>query len=150
MRWINNYKNFKKGGDTCMKIDQLFAALVFASALSLIAVFAAEAATMPKTWAFRGVVTEVNMDRIELTGTDSRGVAAWHKFRITHNTRIKNGVLLFDVSERIRHEVRNEIQRGSVVTVWYTAGHEAMVIQNMAPKTLGEAYGSGECSHCGT
>lgn len=136
-----------------MKTIHIFATFAFALALSLVGVHAADAATpsktMQHTWAFKGIVTEVNQDRIEMMGTDSRGIMVWHKFRITDNTWVKNGVLLFDVSEEMRHEARNEIQRGSVVTVWYTAGHEAMVIQNMAPKNLGEAYGPGECSHCG-
>ncbi|OGY32336.1 MAG: hypothetical protein A3C02_04315 [Candidatus Andersenbacteria bacterium RIFCSPHIGHO2_02_FULL_45_11] len=128
-----------------MKAYNILSVFALALALSLGLTQSADAAT----WAFKGVVTEVNQDRIEMMGTDSRGVATWHKFRITHNTWLKNGVLLFDVSEEMRHEARNEIQRGSVVTVWYTAGHEAMVIQNMSPWGLGEAYGPGECSHCG-
>lgn len=136
-----------------MKTSYILSACAFAFALSFGTVHTADAATsstmMHRTWAFKGVVTEVNMDRIELMGVDGRGVTAWHKFRITHNTWVKNGVLLFDVNQQMRHEARNEIQRGTVVTVWYTAGGEALVIQNMSPWGLGEAYGAGECSHCG-
>lgn len=136
-----------------MKAYNILSVFALALALSLGLTQSADAATPSKTmhptWAFKGVVTEINMDRIEMEGTDSRGIMQWHKFRITHNTRVKNGVLLFDVSEKMRHEARNEIQRGSVVTVWYTPGHEAIVIQNMSPWGLGEAYGPGECSHCG-
>ncbi len=136
-----------------MNVYKVLATFAFAFALSVGVAHAADAATpsktMQHTWAFKGVVTEVNMDRIEMMGTDSHGVEAWPKFRITHNTWIKNGVLLFDVSQEMRYEARNEIQRGSVVTVWYTPGLEAIVIQNMSPWGLGEAYGPGECSHCG-
>lgn len=119
------------------------------TAVACIAVFSFAIVHPAHAALFKGVVTEVNPDRIEMMGTDMRGMSVWHKFRITHNTWVKNGVLLFDVSRQVRQEVRNEIQRGSVVTVWYTPGHEALIIQNMAPKNLGEAYGPGDCSHCG-
>lgn len=135
-----------------MKAYQVFTAFAFALALSCVTVHSANAAMpsnmMHRTWAFKGVVTEVNMDRIEMMGVDGRGVTAWHKFRITHNTWVKNGVLLFDANEQMRREARNDIQRGTVVTVWYTAGGEALVIQNMAPWGLGEAYGPGDCASC--
>lgn len=128
-----------------MKPYKTIAAFALALALSLGVVHSADAST----WAFKGVVTEVNQDRIELMGTTTHGVAMWPKFRITHNTWVKNGVLLTGASEQVRQDARNEIRRGSVVTIWYTPGLEAMVIQNMAPQGLGEAYGPGDCSHCG-
>lgn len=132
-----------------MKKYNILASFAFAFTLSFAVVHSADASMMQPTWAFKGVVTEVNQDRIEMMGTNDHGVLLWPKFRITHNTWVKNGVLLFGASEQLRQEARNDIQRGTVVTVWYTAGGEALVIQNMAPWGLGEAYGPGDCASCG-
>jgi hypothetical protein len=140
-----------EGGDETMKRYMLVASLALVG--SFLVGGAAEAATpsktMQHTWAFRGTVTEVNRDRIEMMGTDTHGILIWPKFQITENTMLENAVLLFDASESLRLAIKNDLERGSVVTVWYTAGHEALVIKNMAPKSINEAYGPGECPHCG-
>ena len=102
-----------------------------------------------KTWAFKGTVTEVNSDRLEMFGINSSGVEAWPKFIITKWTQIKNGVLLLDASNDVRTAVTNEIRRGSVVTVWATLSDKALVIKNMAPWGQGDFYGPVDCPSCG-
>lgn len=103
----------------------------------------------PKTWAFKGTVTEVNEGRIELMGVDANGVEAWPKFRITKNTKVVNGVLLFNAPNDVRREVTDEIRRGSVVTVWTTSSWEALVIKNMTPWGQGDFFGPVDCPSCG-
>ncbi len=103
---------------------------------------------MQKVWAFTGTVTEINNARIELFGTNKDGVEVWPKFKITKWTKIKNGVLLLNASDEIRMEVKDEIRRGSVVTVWATSSGEALVIKNNAPWGQGDFYGPVDCPSC--
>lgn len=103
---------------------------------------------MQKTWAFTGTVTEINNARIELFGMNSNGVEVWPKFKITKWTKFKNGVLLLNASDEVRMEVKNEIRRGSVVTVWVTSSGEALVIQNNAPWGQADFYGPVDCPTC--
>ncbi len=104
--------------------------------------------TMKNTWAFKGTVTEVNNDRLEVWGINTKGVEISSKFRITNNTHVKNGVLLVNAPNDVRYEVKDEIRRGSVVTVRATWSGEALVIQNMAPWGQGDFYGPVDCSSC--
>lgn len=103
---------------------------------------------MQKTWTFTGTVTEINKDTIELFGTNKNGVEVWPKFKITKWTKMKNGVLLLNASDDVRMDVKDEIRRGSVVTVWATAAGHALVIQNLAPWGQGDFYGPVDCPSC--
>jgi hypothetical protein len=102
-----------------------------------------------QTWTFTGTITEINLSRIELTGMNANGIEVWPKFRITNRTQIKNGVLLTNASEEVRREVKNELRRGSVVTVWTTSSGEALAIQNRAPQGQWDFYGPVDCTTCG-
>lgn len=129
----------------------------FSSAISTLALMVAVVfafsgsafAATPQTWAFKGTITDITPQRIELTGMNSNGMQVWPKFHITYNTVIKNGVLLVNADDQTRMQVTNDLHRGSVVTVWYSANHEAWVIQNMAPQGQGDTYGPGDCETCG-
>lgn len=105
---------------------------------------------MQKLWKFKGTVTEVNEDRLETVGLTTKGFEVHPKFRITKNTRIKHGTLLLGVSNSIRTEVKDEIRRDSVVTVWATRSNEAIIIENMAPQGQADFYGPVDCTLCGT
>lgn len=102
----------------------------------------------PKTWTFTGTVTEVNWNRLEVWGVNAHGVETLHKFRITDRTQFKNGVLLTNASNDMRYEVKDEIRRGSTVTVWATPSEEALVVQNLAPWGQGDFYGPVDCPSC--
>lgn len=101
-----------------------------------------------KTWVFQGTVTEVNRSRLEVNGLDRKGMEVQKKFKLTANTKVKNGILLFDASEQTKKEVSNEIRRGSVVKVWYTSSREALVIRNLAPIDGGDWFGPVDCTWC--
>lgn len=107
-----------------------------------------QAPWMTNTWAFKGTVTEVNSDRLEMWGINTNGVEVSPKFRITENTQVRNGVLLTNAPNDVRYEVKDEIRRGSVVTVWATTAGEALVIKNMAPWGQGDFYGPVDCPSC--
>ena len=98
---------------------------------------------------FTGTVTAVHEHAIELVGINWRGVEQRPKFALTDNTMIENGVLLFTASDQVRYEVKNEIRRGSTVTIRYSSGGHALVIKNMAPVGQGDFYGPVDCPSCG-
>lgn len=105
---------------------------------------------MQKLWKFKGTVTEVNESRLETVGLNAKGMQVMPKFRITKNTRIQHGTLLLEVSNDIRTEVKDEIRRDSVVTIWATRSNEAIIIENMAPQGQADFYGQVDCTLCGT
>ena len=140
---------------TNMKTLQLFticATFLFLAAAILAPVhvsFAASNLPVQESRMFTGTVTDVSENRIEMFGMNRRGQEQRPKFAITENTIIENGVLLFTASEELRHAVKDEIRRGSVVTIWYSSGGHALVIKNMAPKGQGDFYGPVDCPSCG-
>lgn len=137
-----------------MHTRTILSAFIFALALTAAipgTTLAASSWSMPmhKTWAFTGTVTEINPGRIEMFGMNSNGVEVWPKFKINQWTQIKNGVLLLNASNDIRMEVKDEIRRGSQVTVWATSSGYALVIKNNAPWGQGDFYGPVDCPSCG-
>jgi hypothetical protein len=99
-------------------------------------------------WKFKGEVTEVNPLKLEMQGTNAKGVFVHPKFDITKHTIIKNGVLLFDADYRMAYEVKDEIRRGSSVTVWATHSNQALIITNHTPHSWGDYYGNVDCPSC--
>ncbi len=135
-----------------MHTRTILSAFVFALALSVVVpgtTLAASSMSTQKTWAFTGTVTEINSGHIEMVGMNSNGVEVWPKFKINQWTQIKNGVLLWNASDEMRMEVKNEIRRGSQVTVWATSSGYALVIKNNAPWGQGDFYGPVDCPSCG-
>ena len=130
-----------------IRIAGVMAALVFSFAL-LQPSYANSAGTVG-TWAFSGMVTEVNQNTIEMFGTNANGVEQRPKFDITSWTKVKGGVLLLNASDDVGWNVKNERRRGSAVAVWATTSGKALVIQNNAPLGQGDYYGQVDCSHCG-
>lgn len=104
---------------------------------------------MPQVWKFVGSITEINSKKIEVTGTNANGVEVMPKFNITKDTKIKHGTLLLTASEKTRTAVLDDLRRGSVVTIWYTSSHNALVIENMAPPGMGDYFGPVDCTRCG-
>lgn len=101
-----------------------------------------------KVWKFTGEVTEVNKWKLETVGVTKSGLETRPKFDITNHTIVKYGVLLFDVSYQMNYDVKDEIRRGSAVTVWATHNNEALIIQNNAPHGQGDYYGHVDCPSC--
>ena len=101
-----------------------------------------------KVWKFNGTVTEVNTLKLETVGINKNGVEIRPKFNITSHTIVKHGELLFDVSNEMLNNVKDEIRRGSVVSVWATHSNEALIIENRAPAGEGDYYGPVDCPSC--
>lgn len=101
-----------------------------------------------KVWKFTGTVTEVNKWKLETTGTNKNGIETMPKFDITKDTIVKNGELLFDATPEMQYNVKDEIRRGSVVSVWATHSNKALIITNLAPAGQGDYYGPVDCPSC--
>ncbi len=99
-------------------------------------------------WKFTGEVTEVNKWKLETVGVTKNGLETRPKFDITNHTVVKHGVLLFDANYQMHYNVKDEIRRGSAVTVWATHNNEALIIQNNAPHGQGDYYGHVDCPSC--
>ncbi len=110
--------------------------------------FAASNLPVQDTRAFSGIVTNVHEHQLEMSGVDARGHFVRPKFDITEMTTVENGILLLDADFEVRTADLNEIRRGSTVRVWYTAGGDAIIIRNLAPKGQGNFYGPVDCPTC--
>lgn len=98
---------------------------------------------------FTGVVTEVNPHKIEVSGVDKQHTLVTKKFTLTPHTKVRNGVILFDITAQQRIDIGNVIQRGSSVTVLYNLKNQAMVIWNLAPSHDQSAFfGPIDCPTC--
>jgi hypothetical protein len=102
-----------------------------------------------KLWTFKGVVTEVNTKKIEISGQDKHQMLVTKKFTLTPKTKVRNGVILFDITSQQRTDIGNVIQRGSSAKVWYNSHKQAVVIMNLANSHDDAAFfGPIDCPTC--